>query len=86
MESCKYKLPCGYCDKFDKPCNEVGAWWNSEEETPEEMTQRLQANCMHEWIWIKTTWSDYPLLHKVAEYECIKCKLKRYEHEKSVEV
>ena len=86
LDSCKYKLPCGYCDKFDKPCDKVGAWWDLEEEKLEEKTLRLQAECMHEWMLLKTTWNDYPLMHQVEEYECRKCKLKKYNHLRSSEV
>lgn len=62
-ETCKYRLPCGWCDKKDKLCDLP--------KTNEEKIATLEANhalgCDHEWEWIAS--------NSLGEtfYRCRKC-------------
>ena len=84
MESCKYRLPCGHCDKFNEPCPflEKKIACDLEEATIREK----QAKCIHEWSLIKTTWQSYPRPRIERCCECRKCLLKKYDYENISEV
>lgn len=64
MEECKYRLPCDWCDKFNKKCEEVDYGLPN------------QDKCNHDWqlenIYAYCDSSDNKVRHR-AKYVCRKC-------------
>ena len=64
MKECKYRLPCDWCDKFNKKCEEVDYY---EFPNPDK--------CNHDWqlenIYVNYA-SENELRHR-AKYVCRKC-------------
>lgn len=58
IEKCKYLLPCGHCDKFDRLCN-----YNTPIELNHEYIEGSQkvrifdnkTDCDHQWSWQRST-------------------------------
>ena len=64
MKECKYRLPCDWCDKFNKKCEEVDYY-----ELPNPNT------CDHDWILEERYMypsEDYKVRHR-GKYVCRKC-------------
>lgn len=59
MKDCKYRLPCDWCDKFNKKCEEVDYY-----ELPNPNT------CNHDWIFVKQTTNT---AGTDVHYRCRKC-------------
>ena len=59
MKECKYRLPCDWCDKFNKKCEEVDYYESSK-----------PIICDHDWVFVKqTTNTGGTDIH----YKCRKC-------------
>lgn len=59
MKECKYRLPCDWCDKFNKKCEKVDYY-----ELPN------PSACNHDWVFVKqTTNTGGAEVH----YRCKKC-------------
>lgn len=54
MEICKYRLPCGRCDKFDIPCDLT---IEDIERTEKEISTKEE--CEHDWIFETESTNDY---------------------------
>lgn len=61
MKECKYRLPCDWCDKFDKKCEEVDYY---ELQNPN--------TCEHNWK-LLDEWFDYDNKYVLQRYLCKKC-------------
>ena len=60
--NCKYKLPCNWCDKFDKQCTEIDCKHNN--------------TCDHDWIHHHGyySWNEKEQLPiKEIVFQCRKC-------------
>lgn len=68
LQNCKYRLPCAWCDKYDRPCEAVKG-----------EIQKMQKECEHNWVFyqsITTTGGQD------VTYHCSKCgavKLQTYD-------
>ena len=72
MVECKYKLPCGRCDKR-------GALCDASEPTPTEL--KYDPNCNHDWLCESTTYMNPDLpytYYSYTTYRCGKCKVKKF--------
>lgn len=63
MKDCKYRLPCDWCDKFNKKCEEVDYY-----ELPN------SDKCNHTWIYDK---SFINTGGRTDYYHCVKCGTKK---------
>lgn len=70
--SCKYILPCGYCDKYDVPCKAI---INDIKEIQNDFESYKKEHCDHNWESILVV--DQGGLRRRTEYRCSKCGLKR---------
>lgn len=69
MKECKYRLPCGWCDKYDKFCDL----------SMEQINSTVEDKCEHDWKFsesrVHTGGTD-------VYYKCSKCgatKMKYYD-------
>ena len=62
MKDCEYRLPCNWCDKFNRVCDEA------EYEINQQMSEII--NCDHEWLIIETTETTGGTENT---YRCSKC-------------
>lgn len=46
LQDCKYKLPCNWCDKYDRMCEAV----LMEIELERKLKNERNAECKHEWF------------------------------------
>ena len=69
IEKCKYLLPCGHCDKFDRTCSQYD---KIQIEIETESTQTNQINHEHKWVW---TGASTLGMH----YRCAICGLTKVE-------
>mgnify|MGYP003322350931 CR=1 FL=1 len=67
VEKCKYLLPCGRCDKFNRDCDKNIRF------------PTVQINCEHdlEFVESKTFASDFT---RQELYRCTKCGSEKYEY------
>lgn len=67
MEECKYRLPCNWCDKFNKYCDMV---------EPIKIELPDPNKCDHDWK-LETRYiypsEDYKEMHYRGKYICRKC-------------
>lgn len=70
VKKCKYLLPCGRCDKFNKDCDQ-----NIKFETDPitiEQDQTNQINHEHKWVWTSVSTLG-------THYRCAICGLTKVE-------
>lgn len=79
LRDCKYRLPCAWCDKYDRECYAV----LYEVETTKMQKKIMSQSCEHEWVSCGLTTIKNPTTTKLSlsngqykYYECAKC----YEH------
>ena len=66
MKECKYRLPCDWCDKFNKKCKEIDYY---------EFTFPDTNKCDHDWQ-VENVYAycdDNEELRHRAKYVCRKC-------------
>ena len=62
LQNCKYRLPCNWCDKYDRMCEAVLLEIYKEEQE----RNAKQKECEHEWRYLGK-------LDDRHHYKCIKC-------------
>ena len=81
MEHCKYKLPCGRCDKYDIPCE-------MSEVMPIPMTMDTEdgiKECEHTW-YLRSDNLHEGDMKIVKVYQCMKCGMTKMEMQDAVTV
>lgn len=64
LRDCKYRLPCAWCDKYDRPCEAVEYELLKQQE---EITKKLKSEeCEHEWKYEGQLGNRH-------HYRCVKC-------------
>lgn len=58
-QDCKYRMPCGWCDRHNRLCDIVSYEMN-----------KKQAQCDHEWVFYKSVENTGG---KYTHYRCCKC-------------
>lgn len=66
---CKYRLPCGWCDKYDRRCEYVEALI-AEAEWKNTMKHECEHECEHEWYQYII---DFDKERKYIAHICSKC-------------
>ena len=61
MKECKYRLPCDWCDKFDKKCEEIDYY-----------VLQKPKECNHDWILEEQEIVNQKVCYKT--YKCSICK------------
>lgn len=76
LKDCKYRLPCGWCDKYDIQCllieHEVGK--------QEQENNSKQTECEHNWILEEQEIVNQKVCYKT--YRCSICKKKHIRKDK----
>lgn len=67
IKNCKYLLPCGHCDKFDRTCSQYG-------DIQVEIDPTLTNQICHEHKWVCTGMSTIG-----SHYRCIICGIEKEE-------
>ena len=63
IRDCKYRLPCAWCDKYDRPCEAV----QYEVAKQEQEKNSNVIKCDHSWEWFSSSsFGD-------SAYRCTKC-------------
>jgi len=70
MKDCKYRLPCNWCDKYDRMCEAVLLEIYIQEKEENEK----QKECEHEW---ELTGSTVTSNDVINYYTCFKCGEKK---------
>lgn len=70
MKVCEYFLPCGRCDKFNKPCDLTVKDLENYKIMMGEDPSKTKNECEHEWLFYKSTESTGG---KCIYYRCCKC-------------
>lgn len=60
MKECKYRLPCNYCDKYDRVCDVVEF----------EINNMTMGNCKHDWLKTKRVTIDNVVFET---HKCRRC-------------
>ena len=63
LRDCKYRLPCAWCDKYDRPCEAV----QYEVAKQEQEKNSNATKCDHNWEWISSSSVGN------VTYRCTKC-------------
>ena len=66
LRDCKYRLPCNWCDKYDRMCEAVLL------ELEKEKIKR-QEKCEHDWVLWSTIKSGFKNINDTKIYICAKC-------------
>lgn len=69
LQECKYRLPCNWCDKYDRMCEAVLYEIHKEEQEKNVCAQnpkKINKECEHEWRYGEKTAVGH-------HYICIKC-------------
>lgn len=78
LRDCKYRLPCAWCDKYDRPCeaclyeitkNEMVKMNNEPERIP--VSNEIGEHCCHDW---KDILASYIEGNKYVLCVCENCK------------
>lgn len=69
MKDCRYRLPCNWCDKHNRMCDEVLFEIHKQEQENTELKE-----CEHEWIMIGSTIDSFDV---VNHYTCSKCGIQK---------
>ena len=65
-QPCKYRLPCGWCDKYDRRCEHIEA-------LIAEADWEKEHGCEHDWVLWSTTENNLKLFSYTNIYVCTKC-------------
>ena len=74
MKTCKYRLPCGRCDKFNTFCDLTFQDIVSIEK--EISTKECEKECEHDWVFQTESTNDYNEngeLYYITTKHCVKC-------------
>lgn len=66
LQECKYRLPCNWCDKYDRMCEAVLFEIFKEEQERNRKPEECEHECEHEWRYEGQLGNRH-------HYTCIKC-------------
>lgn len=66
LRDCKYRLPCAWCDKYDRPCEAV----QYEVHKQEQEKNSKPTECDHEW-----KLEEQEIIRQKSSYKRYKCSI-----------